>query len=674
MLGAWRGYLCFFTTDVNGSWVPFTYINSNQGICFCLWVAGRTIDHGAIHSGLKKSGVYPNLDSPRLDMKRISCFALMFIFFSILGSCGDKKTGSSGGNPEGSGSNTTGGEPLGPFALSGVSQKGPFAIGSSVSVQTLQKDMAPTGEVYLGSTSDDLGTFKILKEIKNRFVEVVIEGYFFDEISGSLSNGTLTLRSVSDLSEGPIKVNLLTSLQAQRIKNLVQAGKTFADARKQSKSEILDALNIPRDMVSEEFDKLDISNSGNGNAVLLAVSSVFLQAAYDNSNASTNKAADLSTIVSTFITDFGTDGIINSASIKSKLLAANSKLKMADIREKLRNRFQELGAAASIPAFEDFIDSDADGKINKIDSESYVGAKFYELVSTPAGRTQNDTGLGHAGSFYWFPGAYPATKAYRFDEASKTWSALADMNVSHDRPAVVSHDGKIYVIGGGYNGGGSGKSTIEVYDAQSNSWLQKSSIPNVPCGYPEGAVSVGADIFVVWGAGACGDGNGGLSNVINVLRYSPSGDFWTSVTSLPKCIKDMGVFSNGQSIYLFGGMGTQIGNDASCTYEAYDGKTTFKYSVSENVWSEIQGPSARKIRPAYGLVGSKIWVIGSDNGGSDGSVVSFDLPTETWTKHPLQLINSSLHYVTGGSLGNKIFYTGNVNVDPKLRAFEPPSN
>ncbi len=47
------------------------------------------------------------------------------------------------------------------YALAGQVQKGPFAIGSQVSVSEIDGNLNPTGKVYSVQTSDDLGHFSV---------------------------------------------------------------------------------------------------------------------------------------------------------------------------------------------------------------------------------------------------------------------------------------------------------------------------------------------------------------------------------------------------------------------------------------------------------------------------------------------------------------------------------
>ena len=59
------------------------------------------------------------------------------------------------------------------MSLTGVSQKGPFVIGSSVTIQELNESFSPNGTSFQVSTSDNLGSFELQTEISTQFVEII---------------------------------------------------------------------------------------------------------------------------------------------------------------------------------------------------------------------------------------------------------------------------------------------------------------------------------------------------------------------------------------------------------------------------------------------------------------------------------------------------------------------
>jgi len=106
------------------------------------------------------------------------------------------------------------------YTLSGQFQKGPFAIGSSISVNEQDESVNPSGKVYNIQTTDDLGNFAVATSIKSHLVEIIGDGFYMDELTGQLSLSRIQLRAVADLKvNSTVTVNILTSLQGRRLKN-----------------------------------------------------------------------------------------------------------------------------------------------------------------------------------------------------------------------------------------------------------------------------------------------------------------------------------------------------------------------------------------------------------------------------------------------------------------------
>ena len=74
------------------------------------------------------------------------CFCSIAIAIAMgLASCGGG--GGGGGSPTSGGAST--------YSLSGQAQKGPFAIGSQITVNELNVSLNPTGKVYNVQTTDN---------------------------------------------------------------------------------------------------------------------------------------------------------------------------------------------------------------------------------------------------------------------------------------------------------------------------------------------------------------------------------------------------------------------------------------------------------------------------------------------------------------------------------------
>jgi len=215
-------------------------------------------------------------------------------------------------------------------------------------VRELDSSMTPTGNTFTGSIDDNTGSFSIKGTLANKIAELAADGYYFNEVSGSLSTAKLSLQAFSDLTDSSsVNVNLMTHLEKKRVGYLMDNSKmTFAAAKTQAQTEILKIFNI-ENVTLGNSETLDISKSGDGNAVLLAISAI-LQ--------SDKTEAELTELLSTINTDIRTDGTLDSTSTKATLVSSMEYLKSrrSTIRNNIESRYSSLGISATIPTFESY--------------------------------------------------------------------------------------------------------------------------------------------------------------------------------------------------------------------------------------------------------------------------------------------------------------------------------
>ena len=207
--------------------------------------------------------------------------------------------------------------------------KRPFHTRTSITIQPLDDSLNPTGKQYQTKTTDDAGTFSVDSEIESRYVEIIATGYYYNEIEGKVSSSTLTLRSLSDLTEsGKTNVNLLTTLESDRIRALSKEGKSLSEARSQAEKEILEVFHIPSGSVAC-FDKMDITGANTSDAILLAISAS-LQAG--------RSVGELSELISKIAGDIASTGALPTASLSDQILESSKKVDAEKVRENLKKR------------------------------------------------------------------------------------------------------------------------------------------------------------------------------------------------------------------------------------------------------------------------------------------------------------------------------------------------
>ncbi len=235
----------------------------------------------------------------------------------------------------------------GPTTIPGFVQKGPFIQGTVITVHELDMQLVPTGRTFAASIDSNTGHFTVPGTLAYPYVELSATGFYFNEVSGALSVAPISLRALADMRiSSSINVNLLTHLEFDRVRYLVGNGMAFADAKTQAQHEILVAFNIGAGAIASS-EHLDISQAGDGNAVLLAISAIVQ---------SNRSEAQLTELLSTISSDLREDGLLNTSAAHATLVAGVEYIKprLAAIRTNIVARYAALGVPATIPAFEPY--------------------------------------------------------------------------------------------------------------------------------------------------------------------------------------------------------------------------------------------------------------------------------------------------------------------------------
>jgi hypothetical protein len=270
------------------------------------------------------------------------------------------RRGRGGGGSSTGGGGGTSGETTPPptwTAKSGVAQKGPLIKGSTVTAQELDSSLSPTGAQFTYQTTSDLGTFSPTSTFTSQYIGLLATGYYFDEVVNAISSGTVTLNAYSDLAvDSVLNVNLLTTLEYQRIQNLItKSNMTFTAARTQAETEVLAALNIPAGSYGS-FDSFDLSGSTDGDHILAAISALFV---YGNS------AGPLSQLIAQFQSDIGANGVITNAATTTALLAAAKGMDPSAIAANLTQFYASDGLTFTASDISDWIAQSGDGVVGR---------------------------------------------------------------------------------------------------------------------------------------------------------------------------------------------------------------------------------------------------------------------------------------------------------------------
>ena len=255
--------------------------------------------------------------------------------------------------------------------ITGDAQKGPFVKGSAVTVQGIDcKTLQVTDEHFEGEVKSDKGDFAVKDvSLKSTCALFEVTGLYRSEITGKKSSKELTLRALTDLKDREnVNINILTNLEYERLLHLVtEKGKTFAEAKTQAEQEVLAAFDIAGSF--EEFENLNIFESGDENAALLAVS-VMMQAETDD--------AGLAKRVEKFADSFAETGEWKDSDTKKAISDWAAGAIAGNGLDSIRKNVEAWNDGDKVAAFEKFIEAYADG-----DSIVLSSSSFRSSSSTP---------------------------------------------------------------------------------------------------------------------------------------------------------------------------------------------------------------------------------------------------------------------------------------------------
>ena len=248
--------------------------------------------------------------------------------------------------------------------VAGVTQKGPFAKGSAVTVQGIDcKTMALTSEVFEGKVENDKGEFVVDNvNLSSECAVLEVSGYYMNELTGKKSAKKLTLRALTNLKDRKnVNINVLTELEYERVMNLV-AGlkKSFAEAKKQAEKEVLASFNIKGDF--DEAEDLNAFEKGDGNAALLAVSVLTLATAGE---------AEVSERLEEYSTAIADNGSLDEDT-KTGMTNWASAAAASGSLDTIRENIESWGYADSVPAFETYVKEFAEGVIPSSSSKAVI--------------------------------------------------------------------------------------------------------------------------------------------------------------------------------------------------------------------------------------------------------------------------------------------------------------
>ena len=256
----------------------------------------------------------------------------------------------------------------------GKVEKGPMIRGSHVDMRTLDEYMTPTGSFYSATIDNNLGDFNYgALKINSPYAQLTADGYFFNEIDGELSEGTIKLDAIVDLKDNStINVNVLTHLKSKRIHHLITTkGMTFKEANAQAQKELLTQFGLQQ-YASKDASQFSLTSGDDASGALIAISSLVLT---DRSD------AEIVEYLSILSNEFGKEGAF-SQETKKRIQSGKNYLnaRLDRISENIKSRYKELGLEVKVKDLAYYFDWDNDGIAgNELDESESVTLSTTEI-------------------------------------------------------------------------------------------------------------------------------------------------------------------------------------------------------------------------------------------------------------------------------------------------------
>ena len=294
-----------------------------------------------------------------MNFKKI--FYLSTVFVLALSSCSDNDETEDSFTPK-------------VFNVMGKVEKGPMIRGSHVDMRTLDEYMTPTGSFYSTTIDNNLGDFNYgALKINSPYAQLTADGYFFNEIDGELSEGTIKLDAIVDLKDNStINVNVLTHLKSKRIHHLITTkGMTFKEANAQAQKELLTQFGLQQ-YASKDASQFSLTSGDDASGALIAISSFVLT---DRSD------AEIVEYLSILSNEFGKEGAF-SQETKKRIQSGKNYLnaRLDRISENIKSRYKELGLEVKVKDLAYYFDWDNDGIAgNELDESESVTLSTTEI-------------------------------------------------------------------------------------------------------------------------------------------------------------------------------------------------------------------------------------------------------------------------------------------------------
>jgi N-acetylneuraminic acid mutarotase len=239
------------------------------------------------------------------------------------------------------------------------------------------------------------------------------------------------------------------------------------------------------------------------------------------------------------------------------------------------------------------------------------------------------------------PGSTVKSEVY--DPATNIWSRLADFPTRRGWVTASAVGGKCYVIGGGSVPFQPTLTTVAEYDPQTNSWRSRAPLPAGRSS--AGSVAVNGKIYVIGGGDTLWWSTKPLSPV---AIYDPATDKWSQGADMPTPRSGLAVAAIDGLIYTVGGSDYDAGLTSDDSVEVYDPRT--------DQWTTRSDLPVKRTYMKAGVVDGQLYAFGGmvdDGDTTSAAVYRYDPASDQWVR---KADMSVARYGMGGTtLNGKIY-------------------